>query len=101
LLVGRSRSTSVTTSALTRESLRCERMSGELLELRRAIAAVDRVIGEGILSVADAPRSALLAEEALARAARSAEHALFRSEGLARGLALLAQRYAWPEESAA
>lgn len=100
LIVGPSRSTSVATSALTRESLRCERMSARLRELRWSIAGIDRVIGEGILAAADAPRSALLAEQALAGAARAAEHALVRSEALARGLALLAHRYERAEESA-
>lgn len=100
LAVGGPGATSVLTTALVDESARLARLAGELASCRRELAALDRVIGNGILSAADAPRSALLAESEIDRALASVARAIDDCSFLSRGLADAASRYEFAERFA-
>lgn len=62
LVVSGPGSVSVTTSALSDQSMRFWLLAVELRDCRGRLAAADRVIGNGVLGAVDAPRSAVLAE---------------------------------------
>lgn len=93
LAVGGPGTTSVFTTALVEESRRLNRAEGQLNALRRELASLDRVIGNGILAAADAPRSALLAETAIDDGIRALAQAIDDCAVLARGVVSAADGY--------
>jgi hypothetical protein len=98
---GSTLTTSVVTTALVDESDRMLRLGGELGSCRRELGAIDRVIGEGILRAADAPRSALLAESEIAEAISALSRAIDHCALLARGLGSAAEGYEYADDLAA
>lgn len=86
-------STSVTTAELFEQSARFQVLARELDGHRRRLAALDRVIGNGILGAVDAPRSAVLAEAAMDAADSCLALALQDSLLLGRGLGSAARGY--------
>lgn len=100
LAVGGPGTTSVLTTALVDEAGRMLRLTGELESCRRDLAAIDRTIGNGILTAADAPRSVLLAESEIDLAAAALVRAIGHSALLARGLGNAAGSYEFAERFA-
>lgn len=62
LIVGGAERISVLVSSLVEQSIQFEILRRAIEVFKADLAAVDRIIGPGILSAADAPRSAMLAE---------------------------------------
>ncbi len=93
LAVGGPGAISVFTTALVEESRRLARAEGQLSDLRRELASLDRVVGNGILAAADAPRSALLAETAIDEGYRALALAMDDCGTLARGVASASTGY--------
>lgn len=93
LAIGAPGTTSVLTTELVEESSRLTRLSEELEQCQRELLAIDQLVGWGILGAADAPHSALLAEEAIDEANVAIRSARESCDHLARGLAVVAHRY--------
>lgn len=93
LSVGGPGTTSVMTTALADESRSVSRLEDHLALLNRRLVSLDRVVGSGILAAADAPRSALLAEDAIAEARVFLARAIDDCDALARGSAAAARGY--------
>ncbi len=93
LAVGEPGTTSVLTTELVEESMRLARIGWELKECQRELAALDRVVGAGILNAADAPLSAEHAEHAIVAAATAFHRAAEHCDLLVRGLSHAADGY--------
>ncbi len=93
LAVGGPGTTSVLTSALVEEARAVSGLEGQLQSCRRQLASLDRIVGNGILAAADAPRSALLAEAAIDEADTFLARAIEDCSTLTRGLANAARGY--------
>lgn len=99
LTVGGPGTTSVLTTELVDESLRLSRVVHDLRSCRGELAALDLVIGNGLLRAADAPRSAILAEESVDRGVGYLERAIRDAELLAAGLRVAAREYEFVDHS--
>lgn len=86
LAIGGPSTTSVFTTELEEESTRLTHLGWDLDACHRELLSLDRVIGTGLLSAADAPRSALLAESAIDEAELALRAALGNCDQLVRGL---------------
>lgn len=93
LAVGGPGSTSVLTTELEQEAAEFRHLSHELESCQRELAAVDRVVGGGILSAADAPISALNAEHAMDEAAVAMRQAHEQCHQLSSALSRAADQY--------
>lgn len=93
LAVGGPGTTSVLTTELRDEAGHVARLGHELDACRGELAGLDRIIGNGILGAADAPLSALQAEEAIDDALRALAVAREDADRLARGLRGAASGY--------
>lgn len=85
------------TTELVEEASRLAQFGREMTECRVELMAIDRVIGNGILTAADAPQSALRAEHAIDEATAAIAHAEERCDFLRRGLTLSAEQYEWTD----
>lgn len=93
LAVGGPGTTSVLTTELVEEAMRLAQLGWELKDCRRELGALDRMVGNGILNAADAPRSAMIAEQAIDNATAALRNAEEHCDQLVRGLAHAADGY--------
>ena len=101
LAVGGPHATSVLTTSLVQQSHQLGTLHRELVGCQRQLASIDRIIGNGILTAADAPQSAIQAEAAMDDAAVAIVRAIEHSDLLSRGLASAASGYEFAENFAA
>ncbi len=88
------------TTALNEEAKMLAWLSDQLAGHHRELAALDRVVGDGILTAADAPRSALLAESDIDEALRLPTSAVEDCRRLATGVDSAASGYEFAERFA-
>ncbi|MCC6270044.1 MAG: hypothetical protein IT190_02075 [Microbacteriaceae bacterium] len=101
LAVGGPASTSVLTTELVEECSRLSRLGWEMEGCLRELMAIDRVVGNGILNAADAPLSALRAEQAIDEATAGLGVAVQECALLTRGLSMAVQQYEWVDRHVA
>ncbi len=97
LAIGGPGTTTVLTTELEEEASRLHGLLWEIENCHRELVALDRVIGNGILNAADAPQSALRAEQAIDEATAALNSATQDCEVLARGVSDAAQHYEWAD----
>lgn len=101
LAVGGPSSTSVLTTELVEESSRLTQLGWEMEGCLHDLAAIDRVVGGGILHAADAPLSAIRAEQAIDEAGAAIAAAKSQCDVLRRALAHAAEQYEWVDRHVA
>lgn len=93
IAVGGPGSTSVFTTELVEEATRLSQLGRELESCQRELVYIDRIVGSGILGVADAPISSLRAEQAMDEATSVMGQAREQCETLRNGLSMAAEQY--------
>lgn len=99
LEIGGPTGTSVVTTELVQEASVLTRLVFEIESCQRGLLSIDSVVGNGLISAADAPQSALLAEQAIDDAAAAMGTARQQCEDLWRGLSRSAEQYELAENA--